>query len=129
MHSLLGPFSIIAATIISIIYYQITKDTIISLIIGLAGPLLLHLLLKFLLKTWATATNNDIKPDFLSRLGGAILTLTWGWVFIIFTLILLAVLPPLGKNINSIHDDVTKSASYCYRQTFGEIFSLLPQTK
>ena len=64
-----GPFSIIVATIISIVYYQITKDLIISLLIGLIGPLLLHLLLKFLLKTWAKATNTDIKPDFLKPLG------------------------------------------------------------
>jgi len=112
MHSLTGPFSIIVTTIISIIYYQTTEDMIASLIIGLIGPLLLNLLLKFLLKAWVKATNTDIKPNFLSRLGGSILTLIWGWVFIIFTLILLTVLPPWGETLTAVHNDVTKSNSY-----------------
>jgi len=114
MNSLTVPFSIIVATIISIIYYQITKDVIISLALALIGPLLLHLLLKFLLKTWARATNREINPNFLSRLGGAILTFTWWWIFIIFTLILLTVLPPWGKTLTAIHNDVSTSASYIY---------------
>jgi len=114
MNSLMGPFSIIVATILSIIYYQNTKDIFISLLIGLIGPLGLHLLLKFLLKTWAKATNTDIKPNLLSGLAGAILTMIWGWVFIILTLILLAVLPPLGEKLTIIRNDVTKSASYYF---------------
>ena len=91
--------------------------------------MLLNFLLKFLLKTWAKATNSEIKPDFLSRLGGAILTLAWGWVFIIFTLILLAVLPPWGKTLTAVHNDVTRSASYCYRQALGRKFFCCLKTK
>jgi uncharacterized membrane protein len=113
MHSLFGPFSIILASILSIVYYQATKEMLISLAIGVVGPLLLNILFKFFLKTWVTATNTDIKPDFLSRLGGAFLTLTWGWVFIIFTLILLSVLPPFNQTLANVHKDVTKSMSYC----------------
>jgi len=112
MNSLTGPFSIIVTTILSILYYQTTKDLITSLLIGLIGPLFLNLLLKFLLKTWAKATNTETKPDFLSRLWGSVLTLIWGWVFIIFTLILLTVLPPWGETLTAIRNDVTKSASY-----------------
>jgi uncharacterized membrane protein required for colicin V production len=112
MRSLLGPFSIIVATIISIIYYQITEDLILSLIIGLVGPFILHLLLKFLLKIMAKATNTETPPGFLSRLGGALLTLAWGWVFIIFTLLLLALLPPWSKTLAAIHNNVTRSLSY-----------------
>lgn len=112
MHSLLGPFSIIVATIISIIYFQNTKDVIISLLIGLIGPLLLHLLLKFLLRAWANATNTNIKPNSLSRLGGALLTLAWGWIFICLILIFLTILPPWGKTMTIIHHDITGSASY-----------------
>ena len=122
MLSLLVPFSIIVATIISIIYYQITKDIILSLVLGLIGPFLLHLLLKLLLKTWAKSSNRDIKPGFLSRLGGALLTFTWGWVFIIFSLILLAALPPWGKTLTAVHNDVTQSASYWIAKPLGESF-------
>jgi len=112
MHSLTIPFSMIVATTISIIYYQATGDIIASSVIGLIGPLILNLFLKFLLKSWARATNNEIRPGPLSRWGGALLTLAWGWVFIIFTLILLTVLPPWGKPLTAVHDDVSKSASY-----------------
>ncbi len=112
MNSLIGPFSIIITTIISIIYYQTTKDMIASVSLGLIGPLLLIPLLKFLLKKWAKSTNREIKPDFLSCLAGSILTLIWGWVFIIFTLILLTVLPPWGEPLTAVHNDVANSFSY-----------------
>ena len=115
MNSLISPFSIIVTTIISIIYYQITKDVIISLVLALIGPLLLSLLLKFLLEIWVKTTYRDIKqPGFLSRLGGAVLTFSWGWVFIILTLILLTILPPWGKTLTAVHDDVSNSTSYIY---------------
>jgi hypothetical protein len=112
MNSLIPPFSIIVTTVLSTIYYQNTHDVIPSLIIGLIGPLFLNFLLKFLLKEWAGATNTEIKPDFLSCLGGSILTLIWGWVFIIFALILLVVLPPWGKTLTTVHNDVSRSTSY-----------------
>ncbi len=91
--------------------------------------MILNLLLKFLLKIWVRAANADIKqPKFLSRLGGAILTFTWWWAFIIFTLILLTVLPPLGKTLTAVHDDVSNSASYIYiAKPLGEHFFAAPQ--
>jgi hypothetical protein len=121
MHSLTGPFSIIVTTIFSIIYFQITHDVITSLLTGLIGPLLLNLLLKFLLKIYAKSTNTEIKPDLLSRLAGSILTLIWGWVFIIFALILLTVLPRWGEPLTGVHDDVVNSASYSLAKPFEKI--------
>ena len=114
MRSFLIPFSIILGTVISIIAYQITKEMALSLLLGISGPLLLHNYFKKLLKKWATATNTDIKPNFLSRSSGIILTLAWGWFFIIFTLIMLAVLPPWGKGLSAVRQDVSQSASYHY---------------
>ena len=112
LNSLAAPFSIIVATIASILFYQATKNIILSSLIGLLGPLVLSLFFKFLLKTWARATNSDVKPDFLSRLGGAILTFIWGWVFILFGLILLTVMPTWGGTMTAVHNDVSKSFSY-----------------
>ena len=125
MNSLMGPFSIIVTTILSVIYYQTTKDIITSLAIGLIGPLILVLLLKFLLKTWAKATDRE-RPGFLSSLTGAILTFIWGWVFIILTLILLAVLPPWGKTLSAVHDDVMKSNSYLSAKPWENILFAAP---
>jgi uncharacterized membrane protein required for colicin V production len=137
MNSLTGPFSIIVTTILSIMYYQATADLITSLLIGLIGPLFLNYLLKFLIKTWAKATNTEINPGFLSRLGGSILTLIWGWVFIIFTLILLTVLPLWGESLRAVHNDVMKSSSYLIAKHLEETLGgphighlvLLPDTR
>jgi hypothetical protein len=112
MNTLINPFSIIVTTFLSIIYYQNTKDWVMASIIGILGPFLMTFLLKFLLRSWAKATNNDIKPNFLSRLGGSLLTLAWAWLIIIFILILLTVLPPWGATGKNVHNDVTGSASY-----------------
>jgi uncharacterized membrane protein len=113
INSLLFPVSIIVTTILSAVYYKMTNDMIISLAIGLVGPLLLCILLKFIFKLWVLALNNDIQqPGFSSRLAGAALNLIWGWVFIIFTLIMIVVLPPWGGNLTAAHNDVQRSASY-----------------
>lgn len=97
INSLIFPLSMIAATILSAVYFKISNDMIISLAIGLVGPFLLCFLLKLIFKMWVQAINSDIKqPSSLSRLAGAALNLIWGWVFIVFTLILLAVLPSWG---------------------------------
>lgn len=127
LRSLLVPVSLIIATIISIFYYQITKDLTVSLLIGLFGPILLHHLLKFILRTFAKATNTDIAPDFLSSLGGAILTLAWGWVFIVLTLILLALFPARGELLTTLHNDITSSTSY--KITVPWVENFLPALK
>jgi len=77
--------------------------------------MILNLFLRFLLHTWVVATNSDIQtPGFLSRLGGSFLTLIWGWVFIVFVLIFLTVLPcSWEKTLTAIHNDVVRSTSYC----------------
>ena len=134
MRSLLGPFSMIVATIMAIVYYQATQDMVVSLLIGLFGPILLHLILKFLLNTFAKATNTNIRPGFLSSLGGAILTLTWGWVFVVLTLTLLPLLPARGATLTVLHNDITNSFSYKITAPWVEKFipalkGMSPDTK
>ena len=94
----------------------------ISLAIGLIGPILLHLLLKLLLKIWVQATNPESKLSLISRIGGALLTVLWGWIFILFTLILLMVMPTWGKALSAVHNDVTRSVSYRFIKPWGDIF-------
>jgi len=130
LKSLIIPISIIIATLISIIYFENTNNMIIGLIIGLIGPFILQLIFKLILKKWtlsnkvlnqiADSTNNDVKPGFINRLAGAVLTLAWGGIFVLFTLILVAVLPPWGNTLTAIHKDVTSSASYYLVKPLGE---------
>lgn len=111
MHSLIGPISIIITTFISAVYYQATKNVVVSLLIGTIGPLILAVFLRFILKEWARTTNNDIKPSFLSCTAGALLTLSWGWVFIVFLILLLTILPMPGK-LAVAQNDILRSMSY-----------------
>ena len=128
LNSLVGPFSIILTTILSIIYYQQTNDVITSLLIGLIGPMLLYFIIKLLLRSWTLATNSGIsQPNFLSRLAGALLTLAWGWIFIVFTLILLAVMPPWGKALTAVNQDVLRSRTYRVIKPLGECFFTAPK--
>jgi uncharacterized membrane protein required for colicin V production len=128
-NSLIFPVSIIVATILSAVYFKMTNDMTVSLAIGLIGPFLLCFLLKFIFNIWLKAINSDIKqPLLLSRLAGAALTFIWGWIFIIFTLILLVVLPPWGGILTQVHDDVVKSSSYLYiAKPIKEAFSPEPK--
>jgi len=132
VNSLINPFSIIVCTIISIIYYQNTKNIIISLVIGVLGPLLLNYLLRTSLRAWSRATNTDVKPNLISRLAGAFVSLTWGWIFIIFILILLTSLPAsFGKKWTDLHNDVINSASYVciakpLEKNFFALFNISP---
>jgi len=122
LNSIIFPLCIIATTALSIVYYQLTKELILTLIIGIAGPFLLFFLFKLIISKALKAVNSEIKPSLLSRLGGALLTLAWGWVFISCTVLLLAVLPCWGKTMTFIHNDVTKSASYFFAKPWGESF-------
>ena len=125
--SLLIPVSIILATILSVVFYNDTNNLTISLIIGLLGPILVHLLLKIIIKLLCKALNIEIKPSFLSRLGGSVISLAWGWVFIVISLILIAALPPWGGAMTALHDDVVKSASYFFAKPWGERLFNTPQ--
>ena len=62
MRSLMDPVSLIIATIVCILYYQATRDLIVTLLIGLLGPILLNYIFKAILQTYATATNTNIAP-------------------------------------------------------------------
>lgn len=112
MKSLMNPIAIIVTSIISIAYYQSTNDIVTSLAIGLIGPLALGIVLKFILNLWPKTFYSDVRTNLYSSLAGSVLTFAWGWIFIIFTLILLTVLPPLEDALINIHNDVVKSMSY-----------------
>ncbi|MBF0511033.1 MAG: CvpA family protein [Candidatus Omnitrophica bacterium] len=122
MRSLFGPFSMIVATLMSIIYYQITKNIIVSLIIGLVGPFLLHLLLRIIFSEITASESFNKKPRAMSQLAGALLTFCWGWVFIAITLILLTFIPPLTGFLETIQKNVSQSYSYHFVKPLQDRF-------
>ncbi len=112
VRSILGPICLILATLLATYYFNTTKNILIALLIGLFGPMALHFFLSNYLKLWHGMTNPEWKPNPLSRISGAALTLIWGWVFIGMTLILLTILPNFVDGIKQLNQVVRSSVSY-----------------
>ncbi|MEI7998300.1 MAG: CvpA family protein [Candidatus Omnitrophota bacterium] len=110
--SLLGPLALIFASIISIIYFIGTKNFFISLCIGLLGPLLLTWIFRFFFHSWNKLTNPDGNLTAASRIGGAILSLSWGIGMITITLLLFSLMPPTNKPLHFASNDLQKSIFY-----------------
>jgi len=125
MRSLTGPFSIIVGTLISMIYYRQTGHMAMSVTIGLLAPLLLSLVLKLFLNMQINPLEGHL--PIISRLSGAVITLSWGWAFIAFTLVLLSLIPPLSPPLTAVRDDVTKSISYAMVKPWSDLVFPLPQ--
>ncbi len=118
VRSILGPICLILATLLATYYFNSTKNIVISLLIGLFGPMALHFFLSNYLKLWHGMTNPEWKPNPLSRLSGALLTLIWGLVFIGMTLVLLTLIPPFADGIKQISQNVRSSISYSLIKPF-----------
>ncbi len=110
--SVLGPLALIFATVVSVVYYILTKDILISLLIGFLGPLILAWIFRWLLRSWKQTTNPEGKLSLASRIGGAVLTWSWGMAMFIITLLLLAILPPINGPLQMMHKDIHQSKIY-----------------
>lgn len=127
LRSLLGPLALLIATLMSITYYQVTQNTLVSLLIGLIGPIVLQILFNLSLRSWTAFTNPDAKLTPVSRAIGAVLTFLWGWVFIVMTLLLLDMVPPLVGAIEVMHKDMRRSLSYAVIRPLRH--SIIPEAK
>ena len=87
LRSLLGPVALLIATVASIIYYQVTKNALISLLIGLIGPIVVQMAFNLVLRSFGGLAKSEAKLTPPSRMVGAALTLIWGWIFIILLLL------------------------------------------
>ncbi len=106
--SLLGPLALIFASIISFVYYTWTKDMLVSLCIGLFGPFIL----SWIFRSFLRSGNPENNLSALSRLSGALLSLSWGMAMLIITIILLTLVPPVNKPLQSMHKDISASRIY-----------------
>ncbi len=110
--SLLGPIALILATVVSYIFYQCTQNLLISLCIGLAGPFILTWVLRAFLHSVSVMSNSVGKYSPLSRVAGALVTWIWGMAMLIITILLLAMVPPVNKQLDFLYKDVHLSKLY-----------------
>ena len=85
---------------------------LISLCIGLFLPIILAWIFRASFKTWNRFKNPDHQFSLLSRLSGAVLSLTWGMAIIIITVLLMAMMPPVNPTIKFIFNDIHTSKLY-----------------
>jgi hypothetical protein len=119
--SLFGPLALILASIVSIVYYLGTKDLVVSLIIGLIGPFILAWILRASLKTWnqwKQVYNPDAQLSLISRIFGIFISVSWGLVMIIITVLLLVIVPPVNESLKAMNRDIRSSWLYSVIKPF-----------
>lgn len=106
LRSVFGPLALIAGSWIAFVYYQTTQNIFITFIIGIFAPMAISIFLRFILSSWLKSLNPEAVPSAISRMSGALITLLWGWTFVIFTTILLHVIPVPIKQVVAIQTEI-----------------------
>ena len=106
--SLVGPFSFVAATYAAFCYYNITKNIVISLGIGLLGPFILKRLLRFIFQL--SGDGQKLSP--LSRAAGVCVSVLWGMAIVLPIVFMLTFLPPVFSAWAPIKKDIKTSCTF-----------------
>ncbi|MBF0490747.1 MAG: CvpA family protein [Candidatus Omnitrophica bacterium] len=110
--SLLGPLALILGSLVSYVYYLMTNNMIVSLCIGLFGPMVLAWTFRFILRSWNRTNNPDSQLSLISRLAGALLSMSWGMTILVITILLLTFVPPINKPLEQVSKDIHNSEIY-----------------
>lgn len=112
LQSLIGPFAFITATAGAYLYYQSTHNILISLAIGILGPMVLYWTLLILLRSIAKLLGGETQPNILSRIAGAAVTTAWGLIIFIPIIIMLSLFPNFHPKIKEMTTDIKNSRTY-----------------
>ncbi len=118
LRSILAPIAMIVASIGAMIYFKATHDPIISLLIGLFGPLCIQLIVRLFIRTHSIVSGEKIEPSVISRFAGAGVTTVWALIFIGMSLILLAMIPAFNPTMTNIQNSVRSSIAFAPLKIF-----------
>ena len=108
--SILHPLSFLISGIVGIIYYQVTKNLAISLVIGVTGSIIINLLFSLILTIWQKTANKNQPPSLASSLLGGVFNLLWNFSILFVFLILLTKLPSTNfLKLKDIQNDIAHS--------------------
>lgn len=110
--ALLGPISLAAGCILSYSYYLKTQNIVISLLISLLGPFILHITLTILLKIWTLNADKKKRLSLASRLFGAAFSLSWSGGILVLLILLIMVIPSAVPYAGQIRDNLADSKTY-----------------
>ena len=112
LRSLLGPISLIIASIASYTYYLKTHDFTLSLVMGILGPFAVHITLAILLKIWHKTVGNGKGLSIFSRILGGGFCLLWSGSILVLMLMLITMVNLNFSWVNKMQTDVLNSRSY-----------------
>ncbi len=123
---ILGPISLVLATVVSYVYYQSTQNIPIALAIGAIGPFLLKFCLQFAVNTWNSAIDRNLPPSLVSRAVGACLGIAWGACLVGLMVLMIAVipLPPGTGTLQKSQQNVKDSYVFSRLPSFGKDLAL-----
>ena len=124
LQSLIGPLAFIVASFGAYLYYKSTGNILISLSIGIIGPMILYWLLLLIIRMIASMVGGKTEPNILSRIAGAFVTTMWGLIIIVPIIIMLSFLPNLHPTIKTITTDIKISNAYTAVKPFFKLLKL-----
>ena len=114
LRALADPVALILGALVALVYYVITKNLVIAILIATFGPFVLNLCFSSALKVWHITILQNKPPSFPSRIGGAALCLLWRGMHLAILLhfIALAPIPPNMEWFVGVQNNVKHSSSY-----------------
>lgn len=125
LRSTVGPASMLLSSLLAWLVFVKTQHIGTALLVGLLGPFILGQILNLLIQLMAS--KEAPVPSLISRIGGALLNLSWGVPLLAGGIVLLAILPIEHPTLTSIRMDISKSVTY---KTLSQLLHLPdPQQK
>ncbi len=107
LSTIVGPFSLLTSLILCWLFFTLTKNIALTIIIGFLIPIIIGILIRLLTKIFTQDNAHEI--SFISRLTGGLFSLVWGGSLLIGVLILFSIIP---WPIKTIQEAIKKSFSY-----------------
>ena len=112
--TILGPIALGLAAMLSMYYYNQTKNVIWALLIGILGPFVIKFIFAVFLRLWNFSEPKERKINPLGSFLGGCLQVAWCWTIITLILFLIAVIPGEFAWLKSIKQDINASKSYAF---------------
>ena len=132
LRTLLGPFIFFLCVVYAYLYYQRTKNFLLSLGIGLAGPIVLNVIVWMFFAVFNKGPRSRDKDktkhpfDVLNRFAGGIFSACWTVLVIGSGLIFFAVIPIRIPGLEGVRRLVTSSESFSMIRSSTEKYISFP---
>jgi len=111
---ILGPASLILCTLAAMLYFNRTHNLLISLAIGIVGPIILKFSGNLLLALRQKSKGEESGLSLINRCGGMLINFAWGSALVALTVFILAIMPLQFLKLTALQEDLGKSRSAAF---------------